>query len=265
MIRSSRACPVLRTSSRRHGHQSPADDRHHRLRQGPPRGLTAQRGLSALYAREKERKKARRPHPGRDARCHDILYVAGRHDADTVVGGRGRRSADAQRTGPDLVFKTSDGYITAGPCRLRMAGLLQGVGRPELAKDPRCVQHRQRGFVNATAPHQQDGGIISPRDSTAEWRERLDAADVPARRSCARGGLIRNEQVVASDIIAELITPTRGGSRARGALRSNEGAASRRAGAPRRARTAAGIARNWVTTDGALTVMIGERAVRVAV
>jgi crotonobetainyl-CoA:carnitine CoA-transferase CaiB-like acyl-CoA transferase len=51
--------------------------------------FTAQAVSSALYARENRQ---RRPHPGRDARCHDLLSVAGRHDAV-----HGRRSRGGER------------------------------------------------------------------------------------------------------------------------------------------------------------------------
>src|SRR5207244_11500412 len=63
--------------------------------------------------------------------------------------------------------------------------------------------------VNATARIHKMAEYIAQR-STAEWLERLDAADVPCAPILRRGEIIGNEQVVARGLIAELDQPTVG-------------------------------------------------------
>src|SRR5260221_720744 len=48
------------------------------------------------------------------------------------------------------------------------------------------------------------------QQTTAEWLERLDGADVPCAPVLRRGEIIHNEQVVARDIIAEFDQPVVG-------------------------------------------------------
>ena len=87
-----------------------------------------------------------------------------------------------------------------------MAGLLQGVGRSRSSpKDPRFATPSARS-VNATARINKMAEYIA-QHTTAEWLERLDAADVPCAPILRRGEIIHNEQVVARDLIAEFDQP----------------------------------------------------------
>jgi len=104
------------------------------------------------------------------------------------------------------VFKTSDGYITAAPFRIPNGrGSAGPPADPELAKDPRFSTPSARS-VNATARINKMAEYIA-QHSTAEWLERLDAADVPCAPILRRGEIIHNEQVVARDIITEFDQP----------------------------------------------------------
>jgi crotonobetainyl-CoA:carnitine CoA-transferase CaiB-like acyl-CoA transferase len=110
---------------------------------------------------------------------------------------------------PDLVFKTSDGYITAGTISdSEWQGFCQASGDPELAKDARFSTPTGRA-VNATARINKMQEYFARR-STAEWLERLDAADVPCAPILRRSEIISNEQVVARALIEELEQPTVG-------------------------------------------------------
>jgi crotonobetainyl-CoA:carnitine CoA-transferase CaiB-like acyl-CoA transferase len=85
------------------------------------------------------------------------------------------------------VFKTLDGYITAGTISdSEWQGFCKASGDPELEKDERFATPSAR-FVNATARINKMQEYISQR-TTAEWLERLDAADVPCSPILRRGG-----------------------------------------------------------------------------
>src|SRR3954467_562833 len=122
----------------------------------------------------------------------------------TVVGAE--TTAVDPNDRPDLVFKTSDGYITAGTISdSEWQGFCRASGDPERANDPRFATPSARS-VNATARIHKMGEYIAQR-TTAEWLERLDAADVPCAPSLARGEIIHNERVVARDLIVKFDQP----------------------------------------------------------
>src|ERR1700676_594903 len=105
----------------------------------------------------------------------------------TVVGAESAASGPNER--PDLVFKTTDGYITAGTLSdSEWQGFCRASGDPELANDARFDTQRGRN-LNATARIHKMGEYIAQR-STAEWLERLDAADVPCAPILRRGEIV---------------------------------------------------------------------------
>src|SRR4029078_7063261 len=84
----------------------------------------------------------------------------------TVVGAEA--AAEDPKDRPDLVFKTSDGYITAGTISdSEWQVFCRSSGDPELAKDLRFATPSARS-VNATARINKMGEYIATR-STAEW------------------------------------------------------------------------------------------------
>src|SRR5258707_15215925 len=102
----------------------------------------------------------------------------------TAVGAEPADVGPSDR--PDLVFKTSDGYITAGTLSdSEWQGFCRASGDPELAADARFATPRSR-TVNATARIHKMAEYIAQR-STAEWLERLHANDVPGA-PILRGG-----------------------------------------------------------------------------
>ena len=95
-------------------------------------------------------------------------------------------AAEDPKDRPDLVFKTSDGYITAGTISdSEWQGFCRASGDPELAKDPRFATPSARS-VNATARINKMGEYIATRidrrmAGAARCRRRALRAD-PAPR-----------------------------------------------------------------------------------
>ena len=165
---------------------------------------------------------------------------------------------------PDLVFKTSDGYITAGTISdSEWQGFCRASGDPELVKDPRFATPAARS-VNATARIHKMGEYIA-QHTTKEWLERLDAADVPCAPILRRSEIIGNEQVVARGIIAEFEQPTVGRVRQpKPAARFEVNEAVIGGPAPRVGQHSKDVLRELGYSDGDIETMIGNRSVRVA-
>jgi crotonobetainyl-CoA:carnitine CoA-transferase CaiB-like acyl-CoA transferase len=167
--------------------------------------MTAQAVAAALYAREKTGKGDHIKVAMLDVMI-SYLWPEGMSQY-TVVGAEAAAGDPNDR--PDLVFKTSDGYITAGTISdSEWQGFCKATRDPELANDPRFATPGARS-VNATARIHKMQEYIA-QHSTAEWLERLDAADVPCAPILRRGEIIHNEQVVARGIVTEFDQPTVG-------------------------------------------------------
>ncbi len=122
----------------------------------------------------------------------------------TVVG-REESTADPVAR-PDLIFETTDGYITVGTISdSEWRGFCAAAARADLAEDPRFNTPGGRA-VNATERILLMAEIIKERP-TAEWLQRLDANDVPSAPVLRRSEVIANEQVLARELIAEFVHP----------------------------------------------------------
>jgi crotonobetainyl-CoA:carnitine CoA-transferase CaiB-like acyl-CoA transferase len=165
---------------------------------------------------------------------------------------------------PDLVFKTSDGYLTCGTIsNSEWQGFCRASGDPELAKDARFATPSARS-VNATARINKMQEYIG-QHTTAEWLERLDAADVPCAPILRRSEIIHNEQVVARGIIAEFDQPMVGRVRQpKPAARFERNEAVIGGPAPRVGEHTRDVLHELGYGDAAIDKMIGERSVRVA-
>ncbi|SPP92916.1 CaiB/BaiF CoA transferase family protein [Bradyrhizobium vignae] len=167
--------------------------------------FTAQAVAAALYAREKTGKGDYIQVAMLDTMIA-YLWPEGMMQY-TVVGKEASVSDPNDR--PDLVFKTADGYITCGTISdSEWQGFCRATGDPELEKDERFSTPGGR-FLNATARINKMQEYIG-RYTTAEWLDRLDAADVPCAPILRRADVFRNEQVVARELIEELDQPTVG-------------------------------------------------------
>jgi crotonobetainyl-CoA:carnitine CoA-transferase CaiB-like acyl-CoA transferase len=180
----------------------------------------------------------------------------------TVVGGE--TSAGDPNDRPDLVFKTKDGYITAGTISdSEWQGFCKAAGDPALAADPRFATPSARS-VNATARINKMAEYIAEH-TTAEWLQRLDAADVPCAPILRRSEVIDNEQVVARKIIAEFDQPAVGRVRQpKPAARFERNEAAIGGPAPRVGEHSRAILREIGYGDDAIDAMVNDRAVREA-
>jgi crotonobetainyl-CoA:carnitine CoA-transferase CaiB-like acyl-CoA transferase len=222
--------------------------------------FTAQAVSSALYAREKTGQGDHIQVAMLDVMI-SYLWPEGMTQY-TVVGAEATAIAANDR--PDLVFKTIDGYITAGTLSdSEWQGFCRASGDPELAKDARFATQAARS-VNVTARIHKMGEYIA-KGSSAEWLERLDAADVPCAPILRRSEVIGNEQVVARGLIAEFDQPTVGRVRQpKPAARFQRHQAAIGGPAPRVGEHSRDVLRDLGYSDKAIDQMIADKMVRAA-
>ena len=223
--------------------------------------MTAQAVAAALYAREKSGN-------GDHIRVAmlDVMlsYLWPEGMMQYTVVGMEEKLLDANDR-PDLVFKTLDGYLTCGTISdSEWQGFCKASGDPELAKDERFATPTARS-LNATARINKMQEYIGQR-TTAEWLERLDAADVPCAPILRRSEIVNNEQVVARGIITELDQP--GVGRVRQPKPAAQFAVNQSAikgPAPRIGEHSREVLLELGYSDAEIEKMIAEKAVRAAV
>jgi crotonobetainyl-CoA:carnitine CoA-transferase CaiB-like acyl-CoA transferase len=222
--------------------------------------MTAQAVAAALYAREKT---GQGDHVQLAMLDVMISYLWPEGMMQYTVVGAETTAADPNDR-PDLVFKTSDGYITAGTISdSEWQGFCRATGDPELAKDARFATPGARS-VNATARINRMQEYIG-QHTTAEWLERLDAADVPCAPILRRSEIIYNEQVVARSIIAEIDQPSVGKVRQpKPAARFELNEAAIGGPAPRIGEHTREVLVELGYDEAAINRMVEEKAVRLA-
>jgi crotonobetainyl-CoA:carnitine CoA-transferase CaiB-like acyl-CoA transferase len=223
--------------------------------------MTAQAVAAALYAREKTGQGDHIRVAMLDAMIA-YLWPEGMMQY-TVVGAEATAADPNDR--PDLVFKTSDGYITCGTISdSEWQGFCRATGDPALAADARFATPSARS-VNATARINEMQEYLG-QHTTAEWLERLDAADVPCAPILRRGDIIHNEQVVARGLITELEQPKVGRVRQpMPAARFEVNASTIGGPAPRIGEHSRQVLRELGYDEPAIEKMVSDKAVRVAV
>ena len=109
----------------------------------------------------------------------------------------------------DLVFETSDGFMTAGAVALReWQAFCVAVERPEWQSDARF--RSSAGLVkHADARLELMADVLRTR-TTAEWLERLDRAQVPCAPILTREELLVHPQVIENEIVVESDHPSTG-------------------------------------------------------
>jgi len=222
--------------------------------------MTAQAVAAALYAREKTGQGDHIRLAMLDVMI-SYLWPEGMMQY-TVVGAEATAADPNDR--PDLVFKTSDGYITAGTISdSEWQGFCRATGDPELANDARFATPGGRS-VNATARINKMQEYIAEH-TTAEWLERLDAADVPCAPILRRSEIIHNEQVVARGIITEIEQPGVGKVRQpKPAARFERNQATIGGPAPRVGEHSREVLAELGYDEAAINRMVEEKAVRLA-
>jgi crotonobetainyl-CoA:carnitine CoA-transferase CaiB-like acyl-CoA transferase len=104
---------------------------------------------------------------------------------------------------PYQAFETADGWIVVGGANQRAwQRLVEALGAPDLAEDPRFRDNRDRmrhldALVAALQPH-------FARRSSADWLARLEAAGVPAGPVNDIAQVHADPQVLARDMVVEV-------------------------------------------------------------
>ncbi len=110
---------------------------------------------------------------------------------------------------PDLIFKTRDGYITAGAMSNdEWRGLCTALEHPEWIEDPRFKTTAAR-FENIRERLARTAEVLATRTS-AEWLQLLDQHGVPCAPVLTRGEALEHEQVVTNRLIREYDHPVLG-------------------------------------------------------
>ena len=125
----------------------------------------------------------------------------------TFIGDEARvpRTALSQ----DLVFETSDGYITTGAVSdAEWLGLARATEHPEWLEDPRFATPAGR-LAHMKERLDLMAEALRARPS-ADWLQRLDAEGVPCAPILTRGEVLTHPQVAANDLIVESVHPHAG-------------------------------------------------------
>lgn len=102
--------------------------------------------------------------------------------------------------GLDLVFKTQDGYITAGALsNSEWQGMCNALNRPDLIEDPRFNNVALRGRNSAERRAITSGEI--EKWPTKEILKRLDERSVPCAPVLSRTDLLEDEQIRVNKLI----------------------------------------------------------------
>lgn len=181
----------------------------------------------------------------------------------TVVGQDGAGVNPTAR--PDLVFKTLDGYIAVGSVSNdEWKGLCGVLGKPDWIDDPRFRTPALRG-ANAAERLTLVGEILATGRS-ADWLEKLDAADVPCAPILARSEVIDDPQVRHNALIETFEQPGLGRVRQPRPAARFEGTPAAIGGpAPRIGEHTRGILAEVGYSAGDIAALVASGAARIAV
>jgi crotonobetainyl-CoA:carnitine CoA-transferase CaiB-like acyl-CoA transferase len=222
--------------------------------------FAAQAITAALYSREKT---GRGQHIRISLLATMLSYLWPEGMMQYTVVGREKTSASTN-SGPDLVFETSDGYMTVGTISdAEWHGFCDAVDSPELKADERFSTAERRSLHSteriALMAEILKGGLRS------EWLLRLDAADVPCAPVLRRSEIIENEQVVATGLVETLEQPAVGRVRQPRPAASFDGTPSAARGpAPGIGEHTEEILRELGLDGGAIEALKSDKVVRVA-
>jgi len=109
----------------------------------------------------------------------------------------------------DLVFETTDGYITAGAMSDKeWEGLCLALNKEEWINDSRFNSTSGR-FKNAKVRIEETGKVLAT-ETSKDWLEKLSAHGVPCAPILTRHEMLKNEQVINNNIISEYEHPGMG-------------------------------------------------------
>ncbi|MCE2390241.1 MAG: CoA transferase [Proteobacteria bacterium] len=119
------------------------------------------------------------------------------------------KTVPAPRQQRDLVFRTADGYITAGVVVDReWQAFARAVGHPEWLQDERF--RTAAGRIAHWDERLELMQSVLERKTSAEWFEILDRAEVPCAPINGRQELLTDPQIAANELIVETEHPVVG-------------------------------------------------------
>lgn len=140
-----------------------------------------------------------------------VAYLWPEGMAGMTFIGKEVKAARAQFA-QDLIFATTDGYITAGAVSdVEWQGMCEALDQPQWLDDERFST--PTGRIVHVADRLAMTAEVLARNSSAHWLERLDAHGVPSAPVLSRDEVIEHQQVVINEIIEEFEQP--GGGRVR--------------------------------------------------
>ncbi|HVN29307.1 MAG TPA: CoA transferase [Candidatus Binataceae bacterium] len=109
----------------------------------------------------------------------------------------------------DLIFETTDGYITCGAnSNAEWEGLANALGHAEWVSDARFNSTAARAR-NVRERLDLTAEVLATK-SSAEWLARLEAHDVPCAPVYTREEVLRDPQVIANELLVESEHPHAG-------------------------------------------------------
>jgi crotonobetainyl-CoA:carnitine CoA-transferase CaiB-like acyl-CoA transferase len=121
----------------------------------------------------------------------------------TVVGHEDRVPP---QLAPDLIFETSDGYITAGAVsNAEWHGMCQALEKPEWLEDERFST--PGGRVRYVSERLKMTAEVIKTKTTEHWMKVLDEHHVPSAPVLSRKELLTHEQIIANELIEEMDQP----------------------------------------------------------
>lgn len=125
----------------------------------------------------------------------------------TVVGDE--PDGEIGQIAQDLVFKTTDGYITVSAMSdEQWRGACKALNRQEWINDPRFLTTAKR-FENIRVRLDETAKIIAT-NSNAYWLEKFDQHGVPCAPILSRIEMLEHEQIIANNIIQTYEHPVLG-------------------------------------------------------
>ena len=110
---------------------------------------------------------------------------------------------------PDLIYRTKDGYITAGAISDKeWQGMCRALDRPQWINDERFRTANAR-VVNGKLRRELTAEVLLT-GSSVDWLERLDDEGVPSAPVLGRHEVLDHPQIQANELIVEEVHPVAG-------------------------------------------------------
>jgi crotonobetainyl-CoA:carnitine CoA-transferase CaiB-like acyl-CoA transferase len=121
----------------------------------------------------------------------------------------GEKFASRSQLAQDLVFETSDGFITAGAVSdIEWKGMCEAFNKPEWLDDERFDTAHKR-VVNVAARLEETQNVLRTNTS-GHWLSVLDAKGVPCAPILDRTNLLAHPQIIQNEIVQDLEHPIAG-------------------------------------------------------